>query len=443
MGEVNVDIVRRSLEGLVPSVVATCDAEGVPNVSMISQVHYVDRDHVALSYQFFNKTRQNLLQTRCASVAIVDPVTMVKSRLVLDYVETRTDGPVFESMKARLSGIASHVGMSKVFRLLGADIFRVVSIETIPSKALPEPYPNRDLMAAVGRTFRDFGTADDLGDLLDRVLLCLERQFGIERSMALIVDKTANRLYTLASNGYPTSGIGSEVAFGEGVIGVAAREGTPIRIGHMTREYAYGEAVRNAVISSGLDSAEATEIAFPGLAAPASQVAIPIRFGGEVLGVLFAESEEDVRFWHDDETALSVIADHVGALIALLPERETKPAESPAPPLGRSGGDIVIRHFAQDDSVFIDHEYLIKGVAGAILYRLVRELTETGRTEFTTRELRLDASLRLPDNAENLDARLVLLRKRLEERGACLRIEKCGRGRFRLVSHGRLILQSA
>ncbi len=43
----------------MPSVMATCSQDGTPNVSMISQVHYVDRDRVALSYQFFNKTRQN------------------------------------------------------------------------------------------------------------------------------------------------------------------------------------------------------------------------------------------------------------------------------------------------------------------------------------------------------------------------------------------------
>ena len=41
------------------------------------------------------------------------------------------------------------------------------------------------------------------------------------------------------------SGIGSEVGLGEGVIGVAAREGVPIRIGHMASEYSYGAAVRD------------------------------------------------------------------------------------------------------------------------------------------------------------------------------------------------------
>ena len=100
---------------------------------MISHVQYVDPEHVALSYQFFNKTRRNLLATSRASVAVVDPDTNAQYRLTLDYVETQTSGPLFESMRAKLAGIASHSGMQGVFRLLGSDVFRVRAIEPIPS----------------------------------------------------------------------------------------------------------------------------------------------------------------------------------------------------------------------------------------------------------------------------------------------------------------------
>ena len=119
MSGIALDAIRGCLEGFVPAVMATCDAKGVPNVSMISQVHYVDPEHVALSYQFFNKTRQNILSTRAATISVVDPANMADYRLDLDYEETLTAGPIFESMRAKLAGIASHSGMEGVFLLRG------------------------------------------------------------------------------------------------------------------------------------------------------------------------------------------------------------------------------------------------------------------------------------------------------------------------------------
>jgi hypothetical protein len=92
-----------------------------------------------------------------------------------------------------------------------------------------------------------------------------------------------------------------------------------------------------------------------------------------------------------------------------------------------------VKHYAEDDSVFLDNEYLIKGVAGGILWRLLRSHEEEHRSEFSNKEMRLDQSLELPDIKDNLEARLILLRKRLEERCDYLRIEKTARGRFRLV----------
>jgi len=104
-----------------------------------------------------------------------------------------------------------------------------------------------------------------------------------------------------------------------------------------------------------------------------------------------------------------------------------------------AGPPLRIRHYPRDDSVFIDDEYLIKGVAGAIFSKIANEFVRRGRSEFTTRELRLAGDdLRLPEVQDNLSVRLLLLQRRLMERDGALRIEKTGRGRFRLVTNRRL-----
>lgn len=94
---------------------------------------------------------------------------------------------------------------------------------------------------------------------------------------------------------------------------------------------------------------------------------------------------------------------------------------------------VEVHYYPRDGSVFLDTHYLIKGVAGAIFWKLAREHARSGRSEFSLRELRLAGhELRLPEVQDNLSVRLLLLQRRLVERGAAMQIHKTGRGRFRI-----------
>ena len=437
MSELTLDAIRICCEGAIPANIATCSPDGTPNVAYLSQVEYVDPEHVALSFQFFNSTRKNVIANPVARLLLTDPATVARYRLRIRYLRTETSGPLFERMKAKLAGIASHSGMAGVFKLQGSDVYRVEEIERMPGPVLPPPPPRRNLLSAVRTCAQRMSPCTDLDALFQAALDALRTQFGIEHALLLMHDAKGERLYTVASMGYADSGVGSEIPVGHGVIGVAARERAPIRIGHATADYAYGRAIREAALREGLPLE--TEIPLPGLPESRSQLAVPIEAFGQLIGVLFADSPRDLRFSYDEEDALVAVAGQLGTAIRHLQQNadateaaiEAVRAEERAPPRAPAA-PLLVRHFDENDSVFLGDDYLIKGVAGAILWALVQDHV-AGRTRFTNRELRLDPRIKLPDLSDNLEARLILLQKRLEERNAGLRIEKTGRGQFRLA----------
>ena len=101
----------------------------------------------------------------------------------------------------------------------------------------------------------------------------------------------------------------------------------------------------------------------------------------------------------------------------------------------------VVKHYKSDDSIFIDDAYLIKGVPGRLLWKLLQAFIGTGRKEFTNKEIRLDANLRLPDIKDNLETRLILLRRRLDERCEFVRLVHAGRGQLHMDVRRKLKLE--
>ena len=120
-----------AMQGVIPSTITTCSAAGEPNTTVITQVWYVDDHHVALSHQFFNKTRRNIAENPHVVAMISSPEDFSTYSLSLVYERTEAEGPLFDEMDMKLEAIASMTGMSGIFKLLGADIYKVDSIEQI------------------------------------------------------------------------------------------------------------------------------------------------------------------------------------------------------------------------------------------------------------------------------------------------------------------------
>jgi adenylate cyclase len=430
------DTIRECLEGVIPGHIATCDSSGMPNLAYLSQVQFIDNEHVALSYQFFNRTRQNVLAGSPVRLLLTSHLTAAQYRLTLEYLRTETAGPLFEQMKAKLAGIASHTGMSGVFRLLGSDIYRIRAIEQVPGQTVAPPPPSVNYLTALRRATGRLAECGNLARLLESALDCLGNEFGIGHVMLLMHDEGRGRLYTLASRGYPQSGIGSEIPVGAGVIGICARERIPIRIGFMTSEYGYGRTIRDSVEADGQGDSLEQAIPLPGLPEARSQLAVPITAYDRLLGVLYLENIADLHFGYDDEDALVAFAAQLGLAMHHHQEAEELAEDEPSldvTPPAPAGASLRVRHFAANDSVFLDDDYLIKGVAGAILWTLLTDFVERRRTVFTNKGLRVDPRIRLPGVSDNLEARLVLLQRRLEERDAGIHLNKTGRGRFALA----------
>jgi hypothetical protein len=121
--------IRPVMDNGIPAVMVTCSAAGVPNTTVISQVYYVDETHVALSFQFFNKTIRNVRENPRANVTLQDIPGFALWILDLEFDHSETEGPVFDAMDMQIEAIASATGMSGIFKLRAADVYRVLAVK--------------------------------------------------------------------------------------------------------------------------------------------------------------------------------------------------------------------------------------------------------------------------------------------------------------------------
>jgi hypothetical protein len=430
------------LQGVLPSWFVTCSADGVPNATILSIVRYVDFERVALTRQFFNKTRANLDANPQAQAIVVDPATGDQYALDLRYLHTESEGAIFDEVEANLTAVASQMGMSDVFRLRGVDIHRVLRCVPFGGTAAPfeDPVADRDALPALDEFMRRLGLCVEYAEAARVGLETLDDLFGFSYSILLTADERGDRLFAVASNGYVPSGVGAEVPVGVGLVGVAAERRRVVCVPNLARSRAMNAAVQDSIRRSGTEPS-AVEIELPGLERVQSAAAIPLLARGEVTGVLYLESERQGEFGPGRARLLRILGGQLAAALAVLQadHGESEPHD-PGPAPAPHGEPLAVAYYQADDSVFVDDAYVVKGVPGRILWKLLRQHAADGRTAFTNRELRLDERLGLPAGNDNLEARLLVLRKRLAALECGVTLDRVDRGRLSLAVSAPLTL---
>jgi uncharacterized protein len=131
------DEIKPAMQWVVPSHVVTCALDGTPNATVVSQVYYVDPDHVALSYQFFSKTIKNIRENPRALASVINPETLESWDFEIEYKHSETSGSVFDTMDMQIEAIASMTGMKGIFKLRAADIYRVITATKNVGERIP------------------------------------------------------------------------------------------------------------------------------------------------------------------------------------------------------------------------------------------------------------------------------------------------------------------
>jgi adenylate cyclase len=435
------------LQGVLPSWLVTCSAEGVPNATILSIVRYVDFERVALTRQFFNKTRANLDENPQAQAIVVDPGSGDQYVLDLRYLHTETEGAIFDEVEANLAAVASQMGMSDVFRLRGVDIHHVLRCDAFGETDAPvhEPVVTRDAVPLLDEFMRRLSLCVDYADAARVGLQTLDDLFGFSYSILLTADEGGDRLFAVSSNGYVPSGVGAEVPVGVGLVGVAAERRRVVSVPNLARSRAMNAAVQESLRRSGAEPS-GMEIELPGLERVQSAAAVPLVARGELTGVLYLESERQGEFGPGKDRLLRIIGAQLAAALAVLEadrvEADTGESDlaEPAAAAVPDGAPLAVAYYQADDSVFVDDAYVVKGVPGRILWKLLREHAADGRTSFTNRELRLDEHLGLPPGNNNLEARLLVLRKRLAALECGILLDRVDRGRLLLTVSAPLAL---
>ena len=173
---------------------------------------------------------------------------------------------------------------------------------TKPQDTSPDPRPqtvgrtatDTELLSTLFELGREVTSVLDLEDLLAKIPLLIARLTQFSAFSVYLLDERRQELRIAYAVGYPEDALSTlRLPVGEGVVGAAVQEGRPILVNDIRREPRYRGPLRNML----------------------SQLAVPMRRKGRVIGALNLLNEAEGAFTFQDEALLRQFAAHVAVAI--------------------------------------------------------------------------------------------------------------------------------
>src|SRR6186997_1288094 len=150
-----------------------------------------------------------------------------------------------------------------------------------------------ELLSTLSELGREVTSVLDLEELLAKIPQLIARLTRFSAFSVYLLDEKRQELRIAYAVGYPNDGAGIRLRIGQGVVGAAVQEGRPILVNDIRREPRYRGPLRNML----------------------SQLAVPLRRKGKVIGALNLLNEAEGAFTPQHEALLRQFAAHVAVAI--------------------------------------------------------------------------------------------------------------------------------
>ena len=163
-----------------------------------------------------------------------------------------------------------------------------------PQAAPSRPATDTDLLSTLFELGREVTSVLDLADLLEKIPQLIAQITRFSAFAVYLLDESRQELHIAYAVGYPDDVVRTlRLKVGQGVVGAAVEQGRPILVNDIGKEPRFMGPLRNMV----------------------SQLAVPMRRKGRVIGALNLLSEHSGAFTDRDEALLRQFGAHVAVAI--------------------------------------------------------------------------------------------------------------------------------